>query len=245
MKELMLGNKAVARGLYEAGVCFASSYPGTPSTEVTEELAKYDEVRMSYEEGTKRYHAVRQFLCDTSREGYDSNPKFDYLEDIVSQTSSKVVIFSFYKCSISAIENWLRSHGYGCITCMGGDGTDAFDVIQKFKDDDNIKCLITTDKINYGHNIQFAKIVIEWEKPIKPTTSMQRIGRCYRSGQNEDVHAYSFTVLGTVEEIIHQQLELKKDVIEKVIESLSDGSSDTALDDIVKDIERKVVKSLE
>ncbi len=44
MKELMLGNKAVARGFYEAGVCFASSYPGTPSTEVTEELAKYDEV---------------------------------------------------------------------------------------------------------------------------------------------------------------------------------------------------------
>ena len=44
MKELMLGNKALARGLYEAGVCFASSYPGTPSTEITEELAKYDEI---------------------------------------------------------------------------------------------------------------------------------------------------------------------------------------------------------
>ena len=44
MKELMLGNKAVARGLYEAGCCFASSYPGTPSTEVTEELAKFTEV---------------------------------------------------------------------------------------------------------------------------------------------------------------------------------------------------------
>ncbi len=44
MKQLMLGNKAVARGLYEAGVLFASSYPGTPSTEVTEELARYDDV---------------------------------------------------------------------------------------------------------------------------------------------------------------------------------------------------------
>lgn len=43
MKELMLGNKAVARGLYEAGVCFISSYPGTPSTEITEEAAKYPE----------------------------------------------------------------------------------------------------------------------------------------------------------------------------------------------------------
>ena len=40
----MLGNKAVARGLYEAGCCFISSYPGTPSTEITEEAAKYDEI---------------------------------------------------------------------------------------------------------------------------------------------------------------------------------------------------------
>ena len=44
MKELMLGNKALARGLFEAGVCFVSSYPGTPSTEITEEAAKYDEI---------------------------------------------------------------------------------------------------------------------------------------------------------------------------------------------------------
>ncbi len=44
MKKLMLGNEAFARGLYEAGCRFASSYPGTPSTEITEAVAKYDEV---------------------------------------------------------------------------------------------------------------------------------------------------------------------------------------------------------
>ena len=44
MKQLMLGNAAVARGLYEAGCCVISSYPGTPSTEITEEAAKYDEI---------------------------------------------------------------------------------------------------------------------------------------------------------------------------------------------------------
>ncbi|MBQ7058505.1 MAG: indolepyruvate ferredoxin oxidoreductase subunit alpha [Firmicutes bacterium] len=43
-RRLLLGNAAVARGLYEAGVCFISSYPGTPSTEITEEAAKYDEI---------------------------------------------------------------------------------------------------------------------------------------------------------------------------------------------------------
>lgn len=44
MKKLMLGNEAIARGAYEAGVRVASSYPGTPSTEITEFIAKYDEI---------------------------------------------------------------------------------------------------------------------------------------------------------------------------------------------------------
>ncbi|HPP36820.1 MAG TPA: indolepyruvate ferredoxin oxidoreductase subunit alpha, partial [Clostridiales bacterium] len=44
MKELLLGNEAVARGAYEAGVRVATAYPGTPSTEITENIAKYDEI---------------------------------------------------------------------------------------------------------------------------------------------------------------------------------------------------------
>ena len=44
MKKLMIGNEAVARGLYEAGCSVISSYPGTPSTEITEFAAKYDEI---------------------------------------------------------------------------------------------------------------------------------------------------------------------------------------------------------
>ncbi len=44
MKTLMLGNEAVARGLFEAGCSIVSSYPGTPSTEITEYVATYKEV---------------------------------------------------------------------------------------------------------------------------------------------------------------------------------------------------------
>ena len=44
MKTLMLGNEAVARGLYEAGCSVLSSYPGTPSTEISEAAAKYPEI---------------------------------------------------------------------------------------------------------------------------------------------------------------------------------------------------------
>ena len=48
MKKLMIGNGAVARGAYEAGVKVVSSYPGTPSTEITEEIVKYSDVYVEW-----------------------------------------------------------------------------------------------------------------------------------------------------------------------------------------------------
>ena len=40
-KVIMLGNEAIARGAYEAGVKVSAAYPGTPSTEISENLVKY------------------------------------------------------------------------------------------------------------------------------------------------------------------------------------------------------------
>lgn len=47
-KKIMLGNEAFARGAYEAGVRVISSYPGTPSTEVTESAAQYEEIHVEW-----------------------------------------------------------------------------------------------------------------------------------------------------------------------------------------------------
>ena len=43
-KVLMLGNEAIARGAYEAGVKVSAAYPGTPSTEISENIVKYKEI---------------------------------------------------------------------------------------------------------------------------------------------------------------------------------------------------------
>ena len=44
MNKLLTGNEAIARGAWECGVLFASAYPGTPSTEILENLATYNEI---------------------------------------------------------------------------------------------------------------------------------------------------------------------------------------------------------
>ncbi|MBR4123879.1 MAG: indolepyruvate ferredoxin oxidoreductase subunit alpha, partial [Clostridia bacterium] len=48
MKKLMIGNEAVAAGLYDGGLGLVSSYPGTPSTEITEFLSKYDDIHSEW-----------------------------------------------------------------------------------------------------------------------------------------------------------------------------------------------------
>ena len=49
----MSGNEAVARGAYEAGVLWASAYPGTPSTEILENTAKYKEIHSQWSNNEK------------------------------------------------------------------------------------------------------------------------------------------------------------------------------------------------
>ncbi len=48
MKALLSGNEAVARGAYEGGLHFATAYPGTPSTEILENMAHYKEIRSQW-----------------------------------------------------------------------------------------------------------------------------------------------------------------------------------------------------
>jgi len=53
MKKLMLGNAAIAQGAYEAGVRLVASYPGTPSTEITENMVKYEDVYVEWSPNEK------------------------------------------------------------------------------------------------------------------------------------------------------------------------------------------------
>lgn len=53
MKRLMIGNEAVARGAYEAGVTVVASYPGTPSTEITENIVKFDDIYVEWSPNEK------------------------------------------------------------------------------------------------------------------------------------------------------------------------------------------------
>jgi len=70
MKSLLLGNAAVARGVYEAGACVASSYPGTPSTEITANIAKYDEIYTEWAPNEKVAMEVAWGACLSGKRSF-------------------------------------------------------------------------------------------------------------------------------------------------------------------------------
>lgn len=70
MKSLLLGNAAVARGVYEAGACVASSYPGTPSTEITANIAKYDEIYVEWAPNEKVGMEVAWGACIAGKRAF-------------------------------------------------------------------------------------------------------------------------------------------------------------------------------
>jgi SNF2 family DNA or RNA helicase len=172
----------------------------------------------------------------------EDNPKLEELKSLLEQTDDdvKVLIFSFYKCSISAISEFLKENKYKYLSIQGDDGQDAFEVIKAFKEGD-YKCLCSTDVVNFGHNVQAASMVINFEQPLKPSTHQQRVGRCYRTGQQRDVHAYTFVTNNTVEEVINGHYEAKKHIITEMIEKMDQKG----LEDYQKELNKKILQSLE
>jgi len=66
MKRLLTGNEAIARGAYEAGTLIAAAYPGTPSTEILENVSKYEEIKSEWSTNEK---VALELACGASIAG--------------------------------------------------------------------------------------------------------------------------------------------------------------------------------
>lgn len=202
---------------------------------------KHDEIRHSTDNTSAKYHRLRQFLNSPTREGVEDDIKCDKLIELIDQTTEKILVFSFYRCSLNNIGEKLKKAGIKYLTFSGEDSNiSPVEIIKKFEVDD-YRVMITTDRLSTGCNIQFCHYCIQYDLPIKPSIAIQRKGRTYRIGQKNDVHVFNFIYENSIESVIYEQFEVKQDVIREIIDKLDDRK----LVSINKDIERKVVEYLD
>ncbi|MEM3536259.1 MAG: helicase-related protein [Candidatus Bathyarchaeia archaeon] len=126
------------------------------------------------------------------------NATISLLEDVITETDSKVILFTEYKDTLDYIINnikkkhpeWSQS-----ILSLSSEETQDEKLFNKvrsaFERDPKARILVATDVIAEGVNLQVANIVVNYEIPWSLIKLEQRIGRVWRLGQKKDVEAYT------------------------------------------------------
>ena len=145
-------------------------------------------------------------------EDWDSNTpdsKFDALARGLNQlfadaADAKVIIFSFFKKTLSYLQRRLSAAGYSCAVIHGDiKMEDRLTIIEDFKSDSRKQVLLSSEVGAEGIDLQFCRVLVNYDLPWNPMKVEQRIGRLDRLGQKAGkITVVNFAVHGTIEEKI-------------------------------------------
>ena len=178
---------------------------------------------------------------------YNSNQeeaKFSRLKELLKEQGAfdhkeeKLVIFTEHKDTLDYLSDRLTNNGYQVVTIHGGKSVDERRTAQ-FEFVQNAQILIATDAAGEGINLQFCRLLINWDIPWNPNRLEQRMGRIHRYGQKQDVLVFNMVAQNTREGNVLEKLLKKLDLIreqlgnDRVYDVISDIFEEVGLDDII------------
>lgn len=154
----------------------------------------------------------------------------------------KLVIFTEHKDTLLYLQERLSNNGYHVATIHGGMSVDERRESQcRFMTPD-VQILICTDAAGEGINLQFCRLLINWDIPWNPNRLEQRMGRIHRYGQKSDVIVFNMVAGNTREGQVLQKLLTKLDIIreqlgdDRVYDVIQDVLKGVSLDSIISSV---------
>jgi superfamily II DNA or RNA helicase len=201
----------------------------------------------------------KDFLNKYRAYDFEANDsKYARFQDVVLNKlgNEKIVVFSFFRGTLSYLQKRLNSAGVDTATIHGGmtQQSDRDAEIERFAQPDGPRVLLSSEVGSEGINLQFARVVINYDLPWNPMRVEQRIGRIDRVGQQAAVlHVVHFKVHGTIEERLYDKLHAKLEIfrnslgdLEAVIgEEVAKLTGDLFRRDLTPDEEENRIKQTE
>ncbi len=167
-----------------------------------------------------------RMVCDSTHLiDRESNvaPKLDelaeLLRDLFTSGPRKIVLFSQWETMIRLTAEWVEKLGFRCLVLHGGvPGKDRRGLIERFRDDPEIRIFLSTDAGGTGLNMQAADTVINLEVPWNPAVLEQRIARVHRLGQHRPVQVFQLVTRDSIEERVLKTLSRKRELFDGVFQ---------------------------
>jgi SNF2 family DNA or RNA helicase len=155
----------------------------------------------SFEEGLRRIHARAEALTVPA--------KFRAVKEVVGRNKEKVLVYTQFRDTQAALADYLEAAGHEVFRFHGGLPVRAKDTVVKDFAKSDHGVLISTDAGAEGRNLQFCRVLINFDLPWNPMKVEQRIGRVHRLGQTRDVDIVNLYYTGSIEEYVVRLLTEK------------------------------------
>ena len=150
-----------------------------------------------------------------------------------AEGDQKLIVFSSFRRVIGYLKRRLEAQGINVLELHGEIKEDRQQTVERFADAQGGTVLLTSEVGGEGLDLQFCRIVINWDLPWNPMKVEQRIGRVDRIGQQaETVDIINLIASNTIEEIVYDRLYQRLDIIRYAL-----GDFEPILGDIVKDLD--------
>ena len=134
----------------------------------------------------------------------------------------KVIVFAYYRFTLEYLKERLDEEGIKSVLMMGGMSSDEKKQgIARFRDDKQIKVLLTSETLSEGVDLQFSSVLINYDLPWNPMKVEQRIGRIDRIGQKEErIEIHNLFYKDTLDDRIYERLYKRLDIFREALGDL-------------------------
>jgi SNF2 family DNA or RNA helicase len=141
------------------------------------------------------------------------------LSELLSENKDeKVVVFTSFRATARYLARRLNESGYRPLIVWGGQGVSKHEVITQFKVDPTIRVLVSTEVAAEGVDLQFCRVVVNYDLPWNPTRIEQRIGRIDRLGQAADrIFAWNLFFSDTIDDRVVNRLLARLSTFESAL----------------------------
>lgn len=173
-------------------------------------------------------------------ERHDS--KYEVLRDLLrayfkEHPQEKIVVFSYFRETLTYLAERLQQDGFSHQVLVGGMAENKQDAIERFRDNPGIRVLLSSEVASEGVDLQFCRVLVNYDLPWNPMRVEQRIGRLDRLGQTADsILILNLCYEDTIDERILVRLYERLNLFERAL-----GSMEAIIGESIQSLTRELL----